>query len=155
MPAALLITATACAFAPPLHHVPSSRALRHTTLVTMQQPHNPPMPSFTEKAFVRRGGLVWPHVHAAWLLIAAVVEFCTRLGRAPIVAQTGNAPTPRPAPTRTVEPLFLQGALCERVTDVENDHEYYVCQTDVEDDEYACRCAVKDGKYVYFCTKPW
>ena len=151
------------AFAPPaMQHSVASRPSRHAldgarAVLRMQQspaPQPPPVPSFTEKAFVRRGGLVWPHVHAAWLMIAAVLEFCARLGQSP-TAQNAHAPRTSLAVDRTIDPMFVQGALCERVTDAVSGHEFYVCQTDVDNDEYACRCAAKDGKFLWFCTKAW
>ena len=39
-----------------------------------------------------------------------------------------------------MDPLFVQGTLCERVVDADNGHEFFVCVGDVEHDDYACRC---------------
>ena len=125
--------------------------------IRMQEYQQPPPPIFTEKAYVRRGTLVWPHVHAAWMLISAVVDFCVRLGlpsaRKQRVASPAAVPEPRPG--RTHEPIFLAGTLCERVTDTEHGTEFCVCQSEVEHEDYACRMAAKDGKYVWYCTQRW
>lgn len=106
-----------------------------------------------EKALVHRGSLVWPHVHAASLLMSACVEFFLRLGGGRSSAADCVAPTPLPERERRLrEPVFLQGSLCEHVVD-SSGHEFWVCRGDVEHDEYACRCTAKNGHWVWYCTE--
>ena len=85
-----------------------------------------------------------------WMLIAAVVDLFIRR---PPTAE-GEAAVAPPPTARTYEPVFVQGTLCERVLDEDTGHSFYVCQTEVDDDEYSCRCAAKDGKWVWYCTEP-
>ena len=154
-----LTTASWCvrtaAAAVPAAAAPRSAVGARAAAPRMQQ--SMPSPSFTEKAHVRRGTLVWPHVHAAWLLISAVVEFCLRLGRPPAASTAiaaAQPPLQHAHADRVIEPIFVHGALCERVVD-EDGNEHCICHTDIAHDDYACRCAAKDGKYVWYCTQPW
>ena len=64
-----------------------------------------------EKALVPRGGLVWPHVHAASMLCTAVVEFFMRLGNGRSPAQQDKRRPPKSA----AGPRFLaQSSLMSR-----------------------------------------
>jgi hypothetical protein len=94
------------------------------------------------------------------LLISAVVDFFLRLSRPAAAANTMKnhhthvaAPQSELPPTRTSDPVFVQGTLCERVVDADDGHEFFVCIADVDDDDYSCRCVAKDGRWSWFCTQ--
>lgn len=105
-----------------------------------------------DKALVPRGGLVWPHVHAASMLCTAVVEFFMRLGNGRSPAQQ-DVIAPAAPPSRDTEPIFFHGSLCEHVVDAENGHEFWVCSQGVEHDEFSCRRAAKDGRWAYYVVR--
>ena len=131
-------------------HRPQSRAapLRVASPARMQQ--QLPPPAISDKALLRRGWPVCaPHIQIASLLMSAVVSFFARLGGG---RQADVAPEAA-APTRTCEPVILQNSLCERtIVDSASGHEFWVCQSDVEDEAYACRRTVKDGRWLWYCN---
>ena len=159
----LMFVASTHGLVPALRHPtpPTLASLVARTDAPVRMLYQPtPQPAIAEKAYVRRSTLVWPHVHAAWLLISAVVEFFVRLGRRrpSTRSQSYRAPPSammEPLPTRKHEPVFVAGTLCERVSDEANGVEFCVCQTDVDDDSHTCRRVARNGRYVWYCTQPW
>jgi len=109
-----------------------------------------------EKA-LRRGSLVKPHVRAASLLLAMVLEFGARIARlrSPAARQL---PRPPPPPAhRTSEPVFINGTLCEHVCDGDTGHEHWRCCADAAADtidDLACRRSYMNGRFVWYCNKP-
>ena len=98
----------ASAFVPPLVSLLPARAdiARPAVLpaVRMQYPQQQ-----DQKMLVHRGRLVWPHAHAASLLMSAVVEFFGRLSR-PTKAHL------LPTPSRETTPMIVANALCDVVS---------------------------------------
>ena len=98
------------------------------------------------------------HVHAASLLMSAVIKFFMRLtsrgdgfdGNAPPRQRYSLQAAPE---DRTSTPVFLDGCLCEHVEDAANDNAFWMCIKDVPSDEYVCRRAEKAGKWVWYCSR--
>ena len=161
----MLFLASASAFPAPTSRVIQARL---TPAVSMYYARSPAVTMFgggptgsaagsmlEQRVIVPRGGLVWPHVHAANLMISAVLEFFYHLGG---IGRSPVADVPRPKQLvregRSSEPVFLQGALCEHVTDERNGHEFWVCHNEPSEDEnFACRCTVKNGRWAWYVTE--
>ena len=157
-----LLASSASAFAPPGLAVHSIRSPASVHALRTAEAHmfgggptgSATGPLLEQRVIVPRGGLVWPHVHAANLLISACLEFFHHLGggRSPV------ADIPRPKPQvregRSSEPVFLEGALCEHFTDETIGHDFWVCQNKPSaEEDYVCRCTIKNGRRVYYCNE--
>jgi hypothetical protein len=100
------------------------------------------------QVIVHRDGLVWPHVHAASLLMSIVVGFFLRIARL-----MSSSRSQAMAAARTSRPIFLDGALCEHVTDAEGGHEFCVCMQPIQRDGFASRRTERGGRWVYYVVK--
>lgn len=104
------------------------------------------------KALVHRGGLfigIGPHVQAASLLMRAVVDFCLSFRSRPAASGVCTPSTP----PRTCTPMFLNGTLCERITDDDSGDEFCLCLDPISLEDYSCRKVARDGRWMYYCNK--
>ena len=156
----------ASAFAPVAHG--RSRLIGRMPMLapTMQQPWpetpspaHPSDPNMPGPFLVQRARLATPEQSFAALLMGAVVGLFARL-RGPVREQSSAAATGRRG-ARVSQPVFLSGTqpgkavLCEHVRDAEGSGEFWVCMSEVADDEYASRRVERDGRWVFYATRRW
>ena len=141
---ALLESSAAITLSPavlPLRAVAASPLARHPAVTSVHQ-------QVSQEVLVHRSSLAGVHVHAANMLISAVLSVWARLTGATAARIRVNS-----APQRSTEPVFLGDSLCERVRDEESGHEFWVCTCNVDDEAYRCRKTAKGGAWVWFCSK--
>ena len=134
------------AWAPAAHH--AHPAFAHPAYTAQLRVHTAPKALYAEhhKSVVVHRASPPLHVHTAAHFLRLLTDFFNDLAR------RAREP-PAHYRSRTREPLFVEGALCEIIHDEEGGYSFYVCSDPVDAPSYTCRRVEREGRWVFYCSK--